>query len=74
MNKKSKKTWAVILCMIILLEMLSFCALGCSSPSSGSSSQKTYTCGYCGKTMKGGYYDYINGKYACRSCSKRIRG
>ena len=43
------------------------------SSSSNSHSSNTYVCGYCGKQMNGGYYDYINGKYACSSCSKKYR-
>lgn len=56
----------IFICGIFIL------GLGNGSGSSSTSSQ-TYSCGFCGKTMNGGYYDYIEGKYACRSCSKTHR-
>ena len=61
------------LCLVLILVMFSLCAVGSSSSSGSSSSKPKYTCGYCGKTMSGGYYDYFNGKYACRDCSKKYR-
>lgn len=54
--------------LLVLVMMLSLVA--CTG---GSSSKETYTCGYCGKKMTGAYYDYINGNYACRTCSKERR-
>ena len=56
----------VIVCLFSLIGMLTAC--------SSSSSSKTYTCGYCGRKMQGADWDYVNGRYACRTCSKAIRG
>ena len=33
---------------------------------------KDYECGWCGREMEH-YYDYVNGKYTCYSCSKALR-
>ncbi len=62
----------IVICGIVVLFAGISLGGGSTGTSSGSSKQ-VYTCGYCGREMKGGYYDYINGKYACRSCSKKYR-
>ncbi len=62
----AKRIFSVILLIAMMLCMFSFA--GC-----GSSNKKTYKCAYCGHVMKGAYYDYIDGRYACRSCSKALR-
>ncbi len=66
--KKSK----IMICILLVCLFLTVTFTACFS-SSSSSSEKVYTCGYCGKQMKGSYYDYIDGNYACRSCSKSHR-
>lgn len=67
------KVWTMLIIWIMV--MLFFITFSCSSSSSSStsrSSSKAYTCDYCGKKMNH-YYDYFNGKYACRECSKKYR-
>ncbi len=76
-NTFSIKTYVIAGIIIIICGIVTLFAgisiAGISGGSTSSSSDQVYTCGYCGKEMKGGYYDYINGNYACRSCSKKYR-
>ena len=53
----------IIVCLFSLMGMLTACG----------GSSETYTCGYCGHKMHGAYWDYINGRYTCRTCSKALR-
>ena len=67
--------WIIIaLNVLFVILLFAFCAIPSDSSSSSANTHgTTYTCGYCGKQMKGGYYDYFDNKYACYDCSKKYR-
>lgn len=81
MEKKISPITTISLIISIIIILFALCFSCCSSDSSSTSHNSTtynndisYTCGYCFREMDDGYYDYINGKYACRWCSKELRG
>lgn len=69
-----KSSGSIIFIVVIILFLI-FLLSTCSSAGSETSSSSTdvYYCGFCGKKMTGGYYDYFDNKYVCRSCSKKYR-
>lgn len=71
-NRIGKSGCSIALIVLIILFLI-FGLSMCSGSGSGSSSKDVYYCGFCGKKMTGGYYDYFDNKYVCRSCSKKYR-